>query len=583
MSGGAGSVPRAYNPSGSPMQDQQEQGLLNNLYPQIGGSTNNLAQNLQNSVNDVLTNPYAQDATNTAVSVSHLGGQIGNQAIGNAQRLYDAGNQGIYQISPQQRAAANQLFGNAASQNGFGSQLIDTQLNQLLPQQLQGAQQVYGDANRQNAAGSQLIDTQMGQLLPQQLQEAQQLAQMAQQLQQKGGSLLNTTFGTILPQDIAAGQQALKESRKLGEYGDQTLKTEYNQVLPGQLAASQAQYGLGNMDASLIPQLYQSAFDPQQALYSRDMSKLLDMTNAQSAQSGLGGSPFAAGLANDSARNFQIDWENQQLSRQLAGAQGIAGMSGAAQSAFQGGANTAGNAMTGALNTMAGAYAPSIAAAQAGTGMMNAGADTAMGVLQGAYQPAQQAYMNSQTMQNNATGAAEGIVNNAYTGAQNSYGMAQGLQNSAMGAASNMVNHAYDGAQSSIMGGNTLDQSAMQTLGQSADLYGGALSMGQSGLNTAQTAGLLPYETQNAISMQKLGALGAQADTLNAAYSPTFNYATAANNYMDVGQGAVKLNQAAQQQQFNQNQATMAGLGSIAGSLFNVASNPFSMFGNKVW
>lgn len=89
-----------------------------------------------------------------------------------------------------------------------------------------------------------------------------------------------------------------------------------------------------------------TAFDPQQALYDRTAQQVLSQQNAINAMSGVAASPYGAGVTGNTMSNFNIDWQNQQLQRQLAGLQG----------AGQGFGNAL-NLGQGATNLMAGAAA----------------------------------------------------------------------------------------------------------------------------------------------------------------------------------------------------------------------------------
>lgn len=77
-------------------------------------------------------------------------------------------------------------------------------------------------------------------------------------------------------------------------------------------------------------QVYQTALDPQSALYNRTVQQLQDQTGATNSMYGLGSSAAGAGVANNALSNFNIDWQNQQLQRQLQGLQGMAGAYGQA-------------------------------------------------------------------------------------------------------------------------------------------------------------------------------------------------------------------------------------------------------------
>lgn len=90
-------------------------------------------------------------------------------------------------------------------------------------------------------------------------------------------------------------------------------------------------------------QTYQTALDPQNALYGRTAQRIQDQVRAGQAARGLGNSAYGAGLEDQAMGNFNMDWENQQLARQTQGLNAMNAASEAGQS--QGrlfGANTSG-------------------------------------------------------------------------------------------------------------------------------------------------------------------------------------------------------------------------------------------------
>lgn len=142
--------------------------------------------------------------------------------------------------------------------------------------------------------------------------------------------------------------------------------------MAGQFAPMAQQTGMGMLGAAPEAlaagrQVYQTAMDPQQALYNRMQQQTLDRANVANSMYGLGASPAGAATANQALNNFNIDWQNQQLQRQMAG--------------------------QGALNTGIGAYG---SAAQGGLGLGQAGVglqqqagalpyQTAQGLAQGQF------------------------------------------------------------------------------------------------------------------------------------------------------------------------------------------------------
>lgn len=109
-----------------------------------------------------------------------------------------------------------------------------------------------------------------------------------------------------------------------------------------QSAADAAGTGYGNLantmntqsglnfgtQASLLnagQQVYNMGMDPQNALYGRTAQQLQDQTGATNSMYGLGSSGAGAGVANQAMSNFNIDWQNNELSRALQGLQGLTG------------------------------------------------------------------------------------------------------------------------------------------------------------------------------------------------------------------------------------------------------------------
>jgi hypothetical protein len=73
---------------------------------------------------------------------------------------------------------------------------------------------------------------------------------------------------------------------------------------------------------------YNQARDPQQALYDRTAGQVQDQTRAAQSARGLAMSPYAAGGEADTMGNFNINWQNNLLQRQIAGLGGLSEASG---------------------------------------------------------------------------------------------------------------------------------------------------------------------------------------------------------------------------------------------------------------
>jgi hypothetical protein len=108
--------------------------------------------------------------------------------------------------------------------------------------------------------------------------------------------------------------QALGGAQTAAGYGGQTA-SQLMGMLPG----------LGGAESQIL----QTAFDPQNALYNRTAQQVLDQQRAINAMSGVGTSPYGAGVTGQSMQNFNIDWQNNLLQRMLSGAQGATGLAGA--------------------------------------------------------------------------------------------------------------------------------------------------------------------------------------------------------------------------------------------------------------
>jgi hypothetical protein len=140
--------------------------------------------------------------------------------------------------------------------------------------------------------------------------------------------------------------QAMQGAETAANYGTDV-------VAPGQASAAASLYNLGNQGVPYASQILQTGFDPQHALYNRTQQQLTDQVNAQNAMSGLSGSPYGAGVANQAASNFNIDWQNTQLQREQAAASGYGSLVNSTGQAYSG-ASTLGNGAQSTYATSAG-------------------------------------------------------------------------------------------------------------------------------------------------------------------------------------------------------------------------------------
>lgn len=77
-------------------------------------------------------------------------------------------------------------------------------------------------------------------------------------------------------------------------------------------------------------QTYNTALDPRQELYGRTQQQLQDQVRAADSARGVAMSPYSAGVENKAMGDFNIDWQNAQLGRQVAGTGAMAGANQAA-------------------------------------------------------------------------------------------------------------------------------------------------------------------------------------------------------------------------------------------------------------
>ncbi len=255
------------------------------------------------------------------------------------------------------------------------------------------------------------------------------------QLQAAYMSMLGIDRSGIAPAGMEAG----------GQYGDlASLSQLFSGMLGGQAQGDIAQQ---NALRQAGGQTYQAGQDPQNQLHDYMRQQAVDASRAATSARGIGMGANAAGLENDATRNFEMNWQNQQLGRQLAGLQG---MTGANQAANQTGA-MAGMDLQGSMGF--GAQAP---------GFTMASAMAPVQAQQTAFQlPMDWANLFSQAEAQNVLGQQQGVMNSIYP----YLGMAaQGQQ-----------------AQYNAYMGHDIQRNNMQQQSQYG-MWGG----GQSGTNTMQ-------------------------------------------------------------------------------------------------
>lgn len=174
---------------------------------------------------------------------------------------------------------------------------------------------------------------------------------------------INNQLQTGIPQLQQIGQNAIGQIP--GITGAYQNASNYANA-GANFAANNAQ-GL----ATAGQQVWNTALDPQQALYNRTLNQITQQDNAQQAARGLTMSPVGQELSNQATSNFNIDWQNQQLQRQLSGLQGLGSAYGNATNMGIAGSNLMNSA---ANNAGLAASAPlqiGSAATQAPLGLLN--------------------------------------------------------------------------------------------------------------------------------------------------------------------------------------------------------------------
>lgn len=88
--------------------------------------------------------------------------------------------------------------------------------------------------------------------------------------------------------------------------------------------------------------VWNTASDPQSALYNRTLQQLQDQIRVGQAARGITPSAYGDNLENQALSNFNIDWQNNQLNRQVTGLNALQGATGQAGTSM-GDANSLGS------------------------------------------------------------------------------------------------------------------------------------------------------------------------------------------------------------------------------------------------
>src|SRR5215469_8665792 len=103
-------------------------------------------------------------------------------------------------------------------------------------------------------------------------------------------------------------------------FGQTVTNLQNNPYYSQALGGAQQAAGIGGTGANQMVgaanAVLGTGFDPQSALFNQGRQQTLDAANAANAASGLGASPYGAGMTAQDLSNYGINWQNQQLGRQ---------------------------------------------------------------------------------------------------------------------------------------------------------------------------------------------------------------------------------------------------------------------------
>lgn len=236
-----------------------------------------------------------------------------------------------------------------------------------------------------------------------------------------------------------------------GQAGDQ-----YKQLATQAGQFGQAERGMGQ-------QIQQTAFDPQNQLHDFLQQQTTDQSRAADSARGLASSPYSSGNESTALRNFNLDWQNRQLGRQVQGAQGATG---AFDASMGYGSAQPGFTMAGAQAPIAGQTAAYGAPQQFSTQFL--GAENAMFAPQAGLAGMAQNYLTP------ATNAASNQYNQDMNATMAKYQMMSGGFNSIFGGGAGDPSQWFG-----FQGGNPFSQGNWGAGGGGAGGAGGGMGVDQ--------------------------------------------------------------------------------------------------------
>lgn len=422
-------------------------------------------------------------------------------------QLAQAGSNLYNSVAPQ----LSQISSNIANNPYYAQALQGAQgaasqaTGQVAPQQFAGAAQDTGVANLAALAGPQYANaaTQAGQTG---YSQAQALMPQAT----AGASLAPQVFNqaqSMIPSATQGAQIAPSVLQGLAGAGIQTYGQD-----------QQALANLGTTGLQAGNQVLQTGFDPQKALYNQQFQQQQDQQQALNAMNGVAGSPYAAGVTGNQDQNFNINWQNAQLGRQV---QAL----GAYDQAASTYAGDTSNLTSAAMNNL--------------TSGVNSGVSDYNSLVSGAVN-------NLATLQN--------------TGVNNFNSLTSGATSNAANLISTGSNALNSGINTGVAALGTLGNQTLAANQASSDL-------GTAGLNTLAGAAQLPSDIYTQQQQAELAALQAQIAGTNSSTALTQQAVTDQGNYLNIGQTASQgaINAATANNQASA--AQMAGFGNLFGGI----------------
>ncbi len=550
-------APTTYVPTGAAPIDQSHQQLLTNASPYAQALPGQVIPGLQQVSNNVQSNPYfdqaltgAQDANTLAQQQVVPGMSAANQALnswGNAAgALAPAAVGGAAYADPMLQAGVQ--GGQAAL--GIGNTAMGAAANSYA--QSQAAQ------NGFLGAGAQTYDSAMG----------------------AGSTSLNAGLNTYNQ------AQALMPSTTGGAQLAPGVFDALTGMVPGLtmdgLQKAQQQYG---MAMGAIPgltggmpeaqQLLTNGFDPQQALYNRNYQSTMDKQNAINAMYGLGTSAAGAGLAGDTARNFNLDWQDRQLGRQTA-----------ALGAYGTEQGRVADNLTSLLNNGANNYNTLNNSAVSNANMLTnsavndynsltAGSANNFGTLANAGTNAMATGMAGFNGALNAGTNAMGTAASGFNGALNA---GTGAMQAGTGAANQSIDNYRQALTQASQNYQTLAGGAVQNYaglsGAAGNAYAAAGQQGQNATQLLAAAAAAPGQTYLSQQQSELAALQALAQTGSQSLAPTSTLASSDAQYMGGVNNATTVNQNATSINNANSNAQAAGVGKLVGTVAAIALAP---------